>query len=800
MNCPKCGYELSNEAKFCPNCGQKVFKKLFCRECGETLPDGAKFCEKCGAPVDLHDVLELDQNLEEQTKQGVVPAESEPIITDSKTEQSLKGSDNEPDEEDETEESDSFENVKQDNITTILPDNTISDQATSDNGPAIVSSDSEKTTNIKKRSTPSDSKYRKWLNKSKDQFIALWKRSDNFVRLLIVISFVLFFACFVSLLSGKFLNLLFSIGLFALTVVLLLIHRGEITVENKSLKKYLTIALVLLTLMNSCTAISKSNHKNSSSNNKKPSYNTTTTTPAKTTASIPLSNDECIGKKDTEIYNLFKKAGFTNVVYEEKNDLNIEDVDKVGLVENVSVDGTTEFEKDKEYSKNVQIVISNHQLKKVASPISSETAKTTDQEELKALFESVGWEVAEFEEVFDLDPDAIDSEFENMVSINEISDFDEATEFPINSVVKIIVHRPYEKHSLKVSIDFLHNLFFSTYDVKYKFNGETKLLEHGTDAEFEYSLKPGTYKLEFISDESSSVKGEVSLELNYDTEVEYQIHCTSEKVSVELVSLVREGAAGENEAMAPASDYDCRSENYKKVESWFKEAGFTNITTQPQYDIVWGLTSPESVASISIGGDEDFIKGDIFAKDSPVAIYYHMKEEDDPSKPKEEKNDNSTSSSSSSSSNSSSSSSSSTSSSSSSSNSSSSSSSPNYYSGTSDTVKNGNSGVYSYKKSGSYTQYYIIDFDAGYVYYFTEGNDSSTATKAKIASGDLNSSLEVSYRDGGDSWKEYLHFSWKNQPDHLVVHDAYDYTYDFYTTSLSSAKSLLNQKKIIDMS
>ena len=85
MNCPKCGYELSNEAKFCPNCGQKVFKKLFCRECGETLPDGAKFCEKCGAPVDLHDVLELDQNLEEQTKQGVVPAESEPIITDSKT-------------------------------------------------------------------------------------------------------------------------------------------------------------------------------------------------------------------------------------------------------------------------------------------------------------------------------------------------------------------------------------------------------------------------------------------------------------------------------------------------------------------------------------------------------------------------------------------------------------------------------------------------------------------------------------------------------------------------------------------
>lgn len=42
--------------------------------------------------------------------------------------------------------------------------------------------------------------------------------------------------------------------------------------------------------------------------------------------------------------------------------------------------------------------------------------------------------------------------------------------------------------------------------------------------------------------------------------------------------------------------------------------------------------------------------------------------------------------------------------------------------------------------------------------------------------------------------------SGKKQPDHLVVHDAYDYTYDFYTTSLSSARSLLKQKRIIDMS
>ena len=46
-----------------------------------------------------------------------------------------------------------------------------------------------------------------------------------------------------------------------------------------------------------------------------------------------------------------------------------------------------------------------------------------------------------------------------------------------------------------------------------------------------------------------------------------------------------------------------------------------------------------------------------------------------------------------------------------------------YSTNTKEAVKNGNSGVYAYVDGGySYDIYYIIDFDEGYVYYFTEGN------------------------------------------------------------------------------
>ncbi len=46
--CPKCGAEVSANAKFCPECGEKLPVKRFCSQCGAELNAEAKFCPECG--------------------------------------------------------------------------------------------------------------------------------------------------------------------------------------------------------------------------------------------------------------------------------------------------------------------------------------------------------------------------------------------------------------------------------------------------------------------------------------------------------------------------------------------------------------------------------------------------------------------------------------------------------------------------------------------------------------------------------------------------------------------------------
>lgn len=116
-----------------------------------------------------------------------------------------------------------------------------------------------------------------------------------------------------------------------------------------------------------------------------------------------------------------------------------------------------------------------------------------------------------------------------------------------------------------------------------------------------------------------------------------------------------------------------------------------------------------------------------------------------------------------------------------------------------DTVKKGNRGIYSYIKRGSsYSVYYIIDFDTGYVYYFTEGNSNSICERVKIEEGDLNNVLIITYHDGKDKWSYGLHFKWKNQPDHLVVEDERGDEWDLKPTNLDEALRLKGQKTIVD--
>lgn len=47
-SCPKCGSPLATNAKFCPECGEKLKDDTKCAKCGAKLQPGAKFCAECG--------------------------------------------------------------------------------------------------------------------------------------------------------------------------------------------------------------------------------------------------------------------------------------------------------------------------------------------------------------------------------------------------------------------------------------------------------------------------------------------------------------------------------------------------------------------------------------------------------------------------------------------------------------------------------------------------------------------------------------------------------------------------------
>lgn len=55
--CGQCGETLSDDHVFCPNCGEKASRRLFC-DCGDELRSDWAFCPSCGRRTPAADVLD----------------------------------------------------------------------------------------------------------------------------------------------------------------------------------------------------------------------------------------------------------------------------------------------------------------------------------------------------------------------------------------------------------------------------------------------------------------------------------------------------------------------------------------------------------------------------------------------------------------------------------------------------------------------------------------------------------------------------------------------------------------------
>ena len=72
MQCPKCNYEISDLAIFCPNCGVQI--KVTCPECGANNRTGATFCSQCGFRLPSQQDSDI-----ESLPRGNKPSERSPV-------------------------------------------------------------------------------------------------------------------------------------------------------------------------------------------------------------------------------------------------------------------------------------------------------------------------------------------------------------------------------------------------------------------------------------------------------------------------------------------------------------------------------------------------------------------------------------------------------------------------------------------------------------------------------------------------------------------------------------------------
>lgn len=56
-SCGRCGEVLSDDHVYCPNCGEKAVRRLFC-ECGDELRSDWSYCPGCGRRTPTADVLD----------------------------------------------------------------------------------------------------------------------------------------------------------------------------------------------------------------------------------------------------------------------------------------------------------------------------------------------------------------------------------------------------------------------------------------------------------------------------------------------------------------------------------------------------------------------------------------------------------------------------------------------------------------------------------------------------------------------------------------------------------------------
>ncbi len=332
-----------------------------------------------------------------------------------------------------------------------------------------------------------------------------------------------------------------------------------------------------------------------------------------------------------------ENAGFTNIRTKAIDDLTSNRKMDEGVIESITINGSDDFLETEQFESDAEIIITYHIIPKISLPLSPNDIQEMEYDDIGQLLIDAGYSNVFLEELYDLDPDEIENDYVNEITIDGESVFSENESIPFDAEIRIICHYPFEKYTVELHIDFIPNLIFSKYDVNLSLDGEKQYtMEHGIDANYIFSVKEGTHTFTFADSTAPSVKGEVVLDVMSDVDASYKIYCQSDKITVDEIYVDYIIELADNEVKILSTESNFLYKNYTEVISTLEGLGFTNIVAEPVYDIIWGITDAESTSNVSIGGSDQFKRGDVFPDDIEIVVTYHMPYEDDPTKQTEQ--------------------------------------------------------------------------------------------------------------------------------------------------------------------
>ena len=355
MKCNKCGAEIEDDALYCRECGCKVKtdEKLFCRDCGAELIKGSKFCSRCGAKV----LSECDVEIEDT---NITPSEEPAEIKESS-----------------------------------------SQSAENETVPAVIADHSSPDVDTLEDLT--------FVDKLKYKAIRIWNNMDLFSKIATIAAVIIGILTVIAICACKLTPIFISILQITALVVAVSAHKEKIELKE-SWMKYLVLAIAIL--LSVANISSYSMYSNNSDANQPIADQPAATQPAltepetepeaeseaesedeqtaeihpteepqekeaettqseetSTTALLPISSADCLGKNYSTVVNQLEAAGFNNISVEERNDLDTDKADLNGSIIDITIDGNKEFIQGQEADKSVNIKITCHALKKCNATI-----------------------------------------------------------------------------------------------------------------------------------------------------------------------------------------------------------------------------------------------------------------------------------------------------------------------------------------------------------------------------------------------------------------------------------------------